>query len=238
MTTWKTVLLVYSTIDVRYPIGRWRSQRFAHELTPAEIEEASRSFRGFPLLVAELTDRRASVDYSIIHVDHPLRSVSPISWGGFWPSPDDVQAELQQHAPVGAVDSVFVLWPQSDFARRRAIPSGGWGFGMGATATTNGATYATVANALPEVWRIPRVGEVWLHEWLHGVCHHFRVRGEEMPDGDADGGGRHGYVQSPTTGWSEYYRDLMNARVRENGKLLGIASTAWLDRASPRTLAA
>ncbi len=158
---------------------------------------------------------------------------SPISWGGFWPAPNDTRAELDRFAPRGSFDSIFVLWPQTNFATGRAIPSGGWGFGMGATNETNGATYATVANTRREIWQLPRIGEVWLHEWLHGVCHHFRRRGYAMPDGDADGADRHGYVHSPTNGWSDYYRDLMNGRVLEDGEPKGIATIAW-EEPNPR----
>ena len=48
-----------------------------------------------------------------------------------------------------------------------------------------------------------------------------------MPDGDADGADRNGYVRSPTIGWTAYYRDLMNGWVVEDGQLLGIPSAAW-----------
>ena len=41
-----------------------------------------------------------------------------------------------------------------------------------------------------------------------------------MPDGDADGADRHGYVRSPKTGWTDYYRDLMTCNVNEDGRLL------------------
>lgn len=237
MNTWNALLLIYCSIDVRYRVGRWRRKHFVHQLSDAEVCEAEGSFRHFPSLVDELTNGRASVDYKIVHVQQTLRSVSAISWGGFWPAPKDVRAEIAQYAPRGAVDSVFVLWPQTNFVTGRAIRSGGWGFGMGGSEDTKGATYATVANAPSEAWRRPRIGEVWLHEWLHGVCHHFAQRGHTMPEGDADGGERHGYVQSPTTGWTDYYRDLMNGRVDERGTLKGVASSAWLESTSPLLLA-
>jgi len=70
-------------------------------------------------------------------------------------------------------------------------------------------------------------GEVWLHEWLHGVCNFFEIQGYKMPAGDADGGDRHGYIRSPETGWTGYYRDLMNGRVIEDGKPRGIPPHAW-----------
>ena len=49
-----------------------------------------------------------------------------------------------------------------------------------------------------------------------------------MPERDADGGELHGYVRSPTAGWTEYYRDLMNGNVLIDGKRFGIPSEAWV----------
>jgi hypothetical protein len=43
-----------------------------------------------------------------------------------------------------------------------------------------------------------------------------------MPQHNADGGGSHGYTQSPVTGWGRFYRDLMTGRVMENGRMIGI----------------
>jgi hypothetical protein len=91
---------------------------------------------------------------------------------------------------------------------------------MGASKWTNDATYAAIANAPSSAWRNEARGEVWLHEWLHGVCAHFAQRGHVMPERDADGGELHGYVRSPTAGWTEYYRDLMNGNVLGRGKAL------------------
>jgi hypothetical protein len=48
-----------------------------------------------------------------------------------------------------------------------------------------------------------------------------------MPVQDADGGGSHGYTDSPTTGWATYYRDLMTGQVWDNGSYKGIATAVW-----------
>jgi hypothetical protein len=66
-----------------------------------------------------------------------------------------------------------------------------------------------------------------LHEWLHGVCRRFQGQGHLMPDRDADGAEIHGYLRSPTVGWTDYYRDLMSGNVIENGSLIGIPLEAW-----------
>ena len=104
---------------------------------------------------------------------------------------------------------------------------------MGASKWSNGATYAVVANAPAPAWRGEAPGEVWLHEWLHGVCHHFAAQGHAMPTRDADGAEVHGYARSKADGWTDYYRDLMSGKVEEDGRTVGIPLEAWarkLDR--------
>ena len=228
MAIWKSLLLVYSGIEVRFPDPENGQGHFVINMPRQEIDDAVESFKQFPALAGDLTNGAVDVRHEIIHPDEKLTSLTSMGDGMFWPSPDDTRREIDRFAPAGAYNSIFVFWPQNRFgANRLSIPSAGWGLGMGASWWSNHATYATVANAPSNHWKIPIVGEVWLHEWLHGVCAGFAARGHVMPDGDADGGSRHGYVQSPVTGWTDYYRDLMNCKVRENGKLLGIPTGAW-----------
>lgn len=227
MAIWKAILLVYQSISVTYHAGWWRPKQFAYTLSQNEVNDGVNSFQQFASLVKDLSNGEAELGYEIVHADRCLDSLTSMGSGCFWPSPDDTRRELDQFAPAGKYDSVFVLWPQTNLKAGRRIPSGGWGLGIRATDWSNGATYATVANADSSVWNVPAVGEVWLHEWLHGVCHHFAQKGYEMPSGDADGGSRHGYIQSATTGWTQYYRDLMTGRVLEDGAHLGITAEAW-----------
>lgn len=230
MKIWKAILLIYERIEVSYP-GRWRLQkRFSHTLPEREIADAIMSFEHFPALVADLTAQRATINHEVVRVKASLDSLTCRAKGMFWPSPNDTRDELDHLAPSGKYDSIFVFWPQSDLVRKRSIRSGGWGIGMGASQWSNDATYAAVGNAPSFAWRIPKIGEVWLHEWLHGVCAYFHSQGHVMPSGDADGGSRHGYVQSETTGWTDYYRDLMNGAVLDNGRLTGIQSDGWLQQ--------
>jgi len=227
MSCWKSLLLVYKEIDVSFLDRNGESVRFSHELPEKEVKDAMDSFADFPELVSELTDRRASIDYEVVRCERPLGPLTEWRSGFRWPAPGDVRLELDGHAPVGAFDSIFILWPQRDIQRQRMIESGGWGLGMAASASSNGATYAAVGNAESWTWEVPRTGEVWLHEWLHGVCAFYRAKGFAMPDGDADGGDRHGYTQSPETGWTGYYRDLMTGCVIDGGVPTGIPLDAW-----------
>lgn len=227
VAVWRSLLLIYADIDVRLCRRSQRSQRFSYVLSNQEVEDAVRSFQRFPILVQELTSGRAGIDYEIIHVQRCLTSLTPIRKESFWPSPNDTREELDRFASAGSFDSIFVLWPQHSLTDGASIPSDAWGLGMAASSWSNEATYATATNAESARWEIPVVGEVWLHEWLHGVCAYFRGRGYPMPAGDADGGARHGYIQSAVSGWTDYYRDLMTGNVIEEGKVIGIPRDAW-----------
>ena len=227
MHVWRALLFVYKTVDVRCRTRGLRSRRYRHNATETEVADAVESFRAFPELVANLTSGAAGVIYDIVHVERALTSLSRIGPGKFWPSPDDTRVELNEFAPAGSRDSIFIFWPQNDFRNGVSIPSAGWGLGSGASAWSNNATYATVANAPSRAWQGEAPGEVWLHEWLHGVCHHFAQQGHVMPERDADGAEIHGYVRSPTAGWTDYYRDLMTGNVLEDGRTVGIGKEAW-----------
>ena len=229
MMIWRSLLLVYGAIDALFRDRSGNSQRFVHVLTDPEVNDGVASFQQFPSLVEDLTSRRASVRYDIYKAERSLTSLTQLSEGMYWPSPTDTRPEIDRLAGAGAYQSIFVLWPQQNLQNGTFIPSAGWGLGMAASDWSNGATYATVGNTDRWRWQVPLMGEVWLHEWLHGVCAHFSAQGHHMPDGDADGGGRHGYLQSPISGWTDYYRDLMTGQVRVAGKArgMGIPLDAW-----------
>ncbi len=179
-----------------------------------------------PALARECSGGLVDITYTVRHITRPLTSLTHMGGPNYWPSPQDVFPELSKYAPD--YDSVFVLWPQSEMSTGRQVPSGGWGLAIGPGHIPGGGTYCSIANAADTNWDVPRVGEVWLHEWLHGVCDLYESKGYPMPYANADGGGSHGYVRSPVTGWCRYYRDLMTGQVRENGRMTGITPEAWL----------
>jgi hypothetical protein len=224
---WNSLLLIYGAIDVQLLDRSGRSQCFALALSDKEVQDGIGSFRHFPSLVENLTSGRASVLYEIHRVERGLTSLTQMNEEMYWPSPTDTREEIDLLAAPGTCDSIFVLWPERNLRDGTSVRSAGWGLGMAASDWSNGATYATVSNTESWRWQVPVVGEVWLHEWLHGVCAHFAGLGYVMPDGDADGGATHGYVQSPVSGWTDYYRDLMTGNVLDAARATGIPLDAW-----------
>jgi hypothetical protein len=234
---WKALLLIYR--ELKLPIsGRGRRRRFHHRASEQSINDAIESFAGFPDLVQSLTSGVATIRCATKEIARPLTSLTQREENEFWPSPDDTRIELDEFAPVGHYDSIFVFWPQHDLEGGTSVPGSAWGLGMGASDWTNSATYAAVSNAPGAAWRNEARGEVWLHEWLHGVCQHFARLGYAMPERDADGAELHGYERSSTMGWTSYYRDLMTGMVAEHGKFLGIPLVAWGESSGDSQVAA
>jgi hypothetical protein len=223
---WHVLCIIFDSIDVVYLDSGGRQRHFKYSLKREELDTALRSFRQFPALAKECSCGLANIDHRLAYADRPLTSLTSMGASGYWPSPADTAPELERFAP--GYDSVFIFWPQNDAIRHRKIPTAGWGLAIGPGYIPGGGTYCSIANASLESWEVPRIGEVWLHEWLHGVCDFFESKGFPMPEHNADGGGSHGYIQSPVTGWCGYYRDLMTGQVEDHGRKTGITPAAWL----------
>jgi hypothetical protein len=230
-SSWRALLVVFDELKLALPRPWFGRRRFHHRLTSQEKSDALRSFEGFPELAAKLSNGAVHIQTQIRDAGAALGQLTCNAPDSYWPAPANVADQLDALAPPGSFDSVFILWPQQDSATGTRIPSCGWGFGMGSTRWSK--TYATVANAPTFAWQGEPAGEVWLHEWLHGVCQFFAGFGYSMPSRDADGAEIHGYIRSDEAGWTTYYRDLMTAAVRENGTTSGIPRAAWAAHNQP-----
>ena len=180
MKIWKTLLLVYRELDVRLPVDS-RKRRFHHIASEHEVADALDSFAGFPQLVSGLTGGRAGIEYEIVRPDHALTSLTRESSSRFWPSPDDIRSDLDEFAPPGRYDSVFVFWPQRDLKNGTGVPCDAWGLAIGASKWTNGATYAAIANAPSFAWTNEARGEVWLTNGCTGFVRILRSAATSCP---------------------------------------------------------
>ena len=124
---WKSLLLIYGTIDVQLLDQSGRSQHFAHALSDKEMQDGVGSFRHFPSLVENLTSGRAGVQYEIHRIERDLTSLTQMNEEMYWPSPTDTREEIDLLAAPGTCDSIFVLWPQHNFRDGTSVQSVGWG---------------------------------------------------------------------------------------------------------------
>lgn len=227
LPVWRVLLLAYRQVEVDYHDDRGQQHHFSNTLSDDEVRAAVWSFRQYPSLAYKHSKGEVLIRYDIVYHTRKIDSVTKMGKNMWWMSPNDTRTEIDEHAPKGTYDSILVLAPLSNHATGEHVPTGGWGLAIPPTDWSNGASYCTVGNAPVEMWNEPDVGEVWLHDWLHGACAHFAKKGWAMPKGDADAGGSHGYQHSSIDGWGEFYRDLMTGQVLDEGRRTGITKEAW-----------
>ena len=228
LTTWNVLFLVYQSIDVNYTDGSGVQKQFQMTIPKDEFTHAITSIYDFPSLSYNLSENNVYTRFDTIIINTPIQRLSPIGSLGYWLSPEDIKEDINTFAPVGRYDSIIAYWPGRNFQTGEGVANGYWGLGMMKNSASNGATFASIANAAIYWWgNPPRAGQVFLHEWLHGVCPFYSDKGFRMPSGDADGGGMHGYSDDPKTGYSMYYHDLMTGKVGDSGVLTGITPAAW-----------
>ena len=227
LPVWRALLLVYRQVEVDYKDDGGKPHHFSNKLPDDEVRAAVWSFRQHPSLAYKHSNGALVIQYDIVYPSRTVNSVTKMGKNAWWLSPDDTRPEIKKYAPKGSYDSILVLAPLSNRAKGQSVPTGGWGLAIGPSDWSSGASYCTVGNAPVDGWNEPAVGEVWLHEWLHGACAHFAQKGFVMPKGDSDAGGSHGYKHSDVEGWGEFYQDLMNGQVLDEGRRTGITQEAW-----------
>lgn len=228
LCTYHHLLLIYSSVDVTY-FEDGSLRRFSGSMDSRLLSTIISAFIDFNSLVESLSGSSVASTYKIIVIAHPLTKVTYYEGLGYWPTSEDLRKDLEYYAPLGTYDSVFVVWYNGPIKLQY--------FGIGGMFINDGtAIYSVVASHGEEVWKAGgRPGEVFLHEWLHGVARFFSSLGYMMPEKDADGAEIHGYVWTPEEGWTRYYRDLMQGKVWEQ-KLrayTGITKEAWSKHCSP-----
>ena len=218
--TWHVLLIVIPNTMVKIMLNG-KESGYAANMTPQQIKDGIDSFICYPYLVQALTKDVVHIRPTIEITGDTVAKVT-VSGDNVYLYPSDISSILKKYDGKKRFDSIMV------YLLRGKMPSYGWGYSFGLT--DSGATYCTVTDADTDIWQVPKQGEVFLHEWLHGVASYFRKQGYEslIPPKDADGGGAYGYHSSPSNGWCGYYADLMNGNVMVSGKRMGITAAMWL----------
>ena len=236
-STWKILLIVFQETDTDYVDEDGQRRHLTASLSNPEIDALLTSFTGpVTQAVRDWSAGAVQWDVDVRYAPRPVTGLSSASADHKqWLDPDSIQDVIDLYSPDGAYDQIMVYWKDSDGTS--TIPSWGWGLALPYSASRNWC-YLTVAAIPASYWNatVPDTwSQVWIHEWLHCACSYYAARGYAMPTSDADGGGSHGYVeeQEGMPGWGSFYSDLMQGRVEEDGRLLGVTREAWLS-GSPR----
>ena len=225
---WKMLILVYRNINTDYIDIDGQSRHLTATMPLQEADNMVQSFLNQPHRgnVYDFSDHLAELEANVVYVDRALTNLAPIG-NGYWPSPDVTRTELDQYAPTGLYDSVIVFWQASHPTSGQSIPTYGWGLGYWPGDYANGMTYATVFN-INWVWTNDTCeGEVFLHEWLHGVTGFYMSLGFPFPYEDLHGAEEAGYTVDANGCWKPWLRDYMRGLVYENGQPKALVPETW-----------
>jgi Domain of unknown function (DUF4214) len=218
--TYNHLLIIYLNTDANY-VKDGVSQRYTGGMSNSHKTTIENAFKNLPNLTFDGSAGVTSTAYQIIEVSTPVTQITPLGGNRYWLSDIDARSDTDRYVLNGTYDSVSVVWNNGPIDAY---------FGLGGTFINNGrTTFSSLIAGQEFFWTGARIGEPFLHEWLHGVCRFYAGLGYVMPDQDADGGGSHGYVHSDTDGWMGYYRDLMQGKVWEPrlARFTGITAAAW-----------
>jgi len=226
-TPWKVLVLVYRQTSLDFVDADGVTRHLEATMSPS-MEALVLKTVPTPALVANWSSGVAAQSQTVIYPTRPLTSLSPLGDGAYWVGPGDVAAELDLYVPVGTYDSVLVLWQPWD--ADDYVSSWGWGLGLSAGSHSNGAAYATITVPPSDrSWWVTTMafpGEVYLHEWLHGVIDYHHAHGAQVPDLHNTGD----FAYSSDSGsWRRWYSDLMQRHVRDplSGAAVGIDYHLW-----------
>jgi len=217
--TWQMLGLLVRRTDAAFA-----ETRLTTTMTPAEEAGAIAAARTVPDLIRTWSGDRAFARMDIVAVDAPLMSLSPYGDTDFWAAPSDVEALLDEQAPRGAYDSIFLMWDPDGDVR---VPLCCF-LGMGRGDTQNGATYASIAVFADGPWRGTYPGEAFVHEWLHGSTSYYREeRGFAVPDPHEND--TYGYPTADAGGsWWRWYTALLSGTlVAADGSTRGFTDEVW-----------
>lgn len=225
---WKMLVLVYRNIDTYYVDIDGQTRHLVGTMPQQEADNMVQSFLNQPHRsnVYNFSDQTAELEAKVVYIDRALTDLEPIG-NGYWPSPDVTRTELDLHAPTGLYDSVIVFWQGSNPVTGQSIPVNAFGLGYWPFDYANGMTYASVIN-IPWVWESDVCeGEVFLHEWLHGVTGFYSWLGFSFPYEDLHGAEEAGYTTDENGCWKPWLEDYMQGLVLENGQYKALVPETW-----------
>jgi hypothetical protein len=228
---WKMLVLIYPNIDTDY-VENGQNKHLTATMPAADVAAMKADFMDnlpHQNVVYDYSGNTAELEAHVIEVSRPLTNLAPIG-SGYWPDPDVTREELDLYAPPGKYDSVIIFWQTSNPNTGQTLPTYGWGLGYWPYDFANGMTYATVFN-ISWVWPNDSCkGEVFLHEWLHGVTGFYKDHlGFPFNIEDLHGAEEAGYQWDFDQDgcWDMWLRDYMRGLVYENGQRKALVPETW-----------
>jgi len=219
---WRVLLIVKAAGDIKadgFPDVKYK-------MAPADIAAVKVAFQEFTSSYVKVLSRGKLVwKADVVVSSMPLDKVTKLGDGN-WVGPECVAKDIEQHAPLGKYDGIFVYWKGTDDKTKRDL-KGGFGWSIGPNEAANGCGYSCV-NFVParDLGRESEWTEVFLHEWLHQLEAFYGGRGVKLPRGGLHGNDNYGFKHK--NGWLHWYDAFINADLKEkDGSRVGLGESAW-----------
>jgi hypothetical protein len=222
--TWKAILLIYRETDVTFTRSDGSTYRLRARMSDSMYDLSRSVVNKFVNSASGWSDSYAGVNMTVVDVPVPLTRLDTLG-SGYWVGPKSVRPEMDQYAPAGKYDSIFVLWQNKDSAGV-SVPVGGWGLTLPPGSWANGAGYSSIYTPKEAWWwtndQYPQ--EVFVHEWMHQVLFFHENAGRLKLDLHSEA--KYGYTKVDGS-YKAWLSDVMRGRVKDGSTLLGVNYKTW-----------
>jgi hypothetical protein len=224
LVTWKTLVLMYRETDVTFKRADGSNYRLRARMSDFMYDLALKTVRRTVGTVNAWSGKMAALDMKIVDVPNAVTSVAPFG-GGYWVGPQNVKPDLDRYAPTGSYDSIVIIFPPKD-ANGVVLPVPAWGLTVAPGPWANGAGFTSLKTPLENWWWTDATypEEVFIHEWMHQVLFFHETTGYTNLNLQHEA--QYGYTKTNGT-WKAWLSDVMQGKVRDGTRLLGINADAW-----------
>ena len=228
---WRGLVLLYTETDVTFKKADGSNYHLQATMSSSMKSLVQDTLGRFHNSVRNWSGGLVTLDLDVKTMTHPITSLGELG-SSYWVGPAQVRDDINQFAPTGTYDSIFVIWQAKD-ASNEKVPVGGWGLTLPPGSWANGAGYSSVITPTWEWWWTGSAApeEVLVHEWMHEVIY-FNEQHDRPAVGlhDAE---EYGYHQDAEGTWRPWLKDVMQGKVWDGTKFIGVTPEMWA-AGSPR----
>ena len=213
---WKMVCFIFDKIDVEIQKDG-KPYRMQEEMTGYDVQRIKENMERAKDSFKNLSDYEMTMDYEIIEIDEPIKSVSYDNENGYYVSPSDISLMIKDYVEKGEYDYIYATVKFGDVINAAIDNKNNWiglggmnyqdkGFSNIRLPNDNKSyvfTYDPSINTFPE--------EAFVHEFLHTLENISKENGYDYPI--LHNYEQYGYKIEPRVSLKQWYSDYMSKNI-------------------------
>lgn len=223
--TWKFVCFLFPSIDVNVNL-KGKQEHVNLVMSDKDMQNIRTNMGRFQTSIASMSQGKMKIEYDIITIQEPIKTLSYDEQFGYYVSANDVYQVTHQYVEQKEYDHIYVAIRMADKQKGNNTLVSDW-IGLGGM-DYYGIGYSNIRlpddeqnvayefniryNTFPE--------EVFIHEFLHTLERNAKEYGYEIPalhDYES-----YGYSTQNLTGLKKWYEDYMNKNISSKGTKIGL----------------